>query len=96
MRRGEATPTADRLPKAPPERKFSKSPASRSMPSDAAGEGGPAGRSGGRGRRRGEVFVAVAAAVVVRFVLPALFVVVPSLSVLVLLFGVRPTRAEVK
>ena len=92
MRRGEATPTADRLPKAPPERKFSKSPASRSMPSDAAGEGGPAGRSGGRGRRRGEVFVAV----VVRFVLPALFVVVPSLSVLVLLFGVRPTRAEVR
>ena len=93
MRRGEAAATADRLLKAPPERKFSKSPASRSMPSDAAGEG-PAGRSGGRGRRRGEVFVAVA--VVVRFVLPALFVVVPSLSVLVLLFGVRPTRAEVR
>ena len=95
MRRGEAAATADRLPKAPPERKFSKSPASRSMPSDAAGEG-PAGRSGGRGRRRGEVFVAAAVAVVVRFVLPALFVVVPSLSVLVLLFGVRPTRAEVR
>ena len=49
------------------------------MPSDAAGEG-PAGRSGGRGRRRGEVFVAAAVAVVVRFVLPALFVVVPSLT----------------
>ena len=91
MRRGEAAATADRLPAAPPERKFSKSPASRSMPSAAAREGGPAGGTGGRGRRRGEVFVAV----VVRFVLPALFVVVPSLSVLVLLFGVRPTRAEV-
>ena len=64
------------------------------MPSNAAREGGPAGGTGGVGRRRGEVFVA-AAAVVVRFVLPALFVVVPSLSVLVLLFGVRPTRAEV-